>query len=214
MKNNRWLNRLLAGTRGQLLTELRRGPATINDLVSRLALSANAVRSHLAALERDGLVEQNRVQRQGVGKPAHIYRLAPEASSLSPKAYDLMLGLVLDAAEDRSGPKGYAALLKEVAQRLAGDVDSERLSFEKRLEGAKALLASVGANVEIQRVGKKVRLVGSDCPLSSLVVAHTELCGVFADVIARRLGVTVTECCDRNSALPRCCFEAVVSRIA
>lgn len=214
MKNNQWLRRLLAGTRGQVLAELRRGPATINDLVNRLGVSANAVRSHLTALERDGLVTQEQAQPQGVGKPAHIYSLAREASSLSPKAYDLMLDLVLDVAEDRTGSKGYAALLSEVANRLAGDADPKGLSFDKRLDSAKALLASIGAHVEIERIGKKVRMVGTDCPLSSVVAAHPELCGVFADVIARRLGVPVKECCDRSASLPRCCFEAIAGRVA
>lgn len=212
MKNNRWLRRLLAGTRGQIVAELRRAPATINDLIARLGVSANAVRSQLAALERDGLVVQDRVQRQGVGKPAHVYGLAPEASSLSPKSYDLMLNLVLDVAKDRTGSTGYAELLDEVAHRLAGDVDTQTSSFEKRLDETKSLLGNVGANVEIERVGEKVRLVGTDCPLASLVVAHPELCRVFADVIARRLGVAVEECCDRSSSLPRCCFEVIAEQ--
>jgi DeoR family suf operon transcriptional repressor len=214
MKNNGWVRRLLAGTRGRLLTELRRGPATINDLVERLAVSANAVRSHLAALERDGLIAQSYAERQGVGKPAHIYSLAPEASSLSPKAYDVMLGLVLDTARDRNGPKGYAAILKDLATRIAGDADVRGLSFDKRLENAMAMLAGVGAQVQVERSAKKVRLVGTDCPLSSVVGAHPELCSVLADAIARRLGTNVTECCDRTGALPHCCFEAAISRVA
>ena len=214
MKNNAWLRRLLAGTRGRLLAELRQGPATINDLVERLSVSANAVRSHLTALERDGLIVQDYAQRQGVGKPAHIYSLAPEASSLNPKAYDVMLGLVLDTARDRSGAKGYAAILKEIAVRIAGKPDVRGLSFDKRLDNATAMLAGVGAQVHVERTAKKVRLVGTDCPLSSVVGAHPELCGVLADAIARRLGTTVKECCDRSAALPRCCFEAVVGRVA
>lgn len=214
MKNNGWLRRLLAGTRGRLLTELRQGPATVNDLVERLSVSANAVRSHLAALERDGLITQSYAERQGVGKPAHIYSLAPEASSLSPKAYDVMLGLVLDTTRDRNGPKGYAAILKDLAKRLAGSTDLRGSSFDKRLENATTMLAGVGAQVRVERTAKKVRLVGSDCPLSSVVGAHPELCSVLADAISRRLGTSVTECCDRSGVLPHCCFEAAIGRLA
>jgi len=39
------------------------------------------------------------------------------------------------------------------------------------------------------------------------------LCAVLAEVIGKRLGVPVAHCCDRSSALPRCCFEAVMERM-
>ena len=67
----------------------------------------------------------------------------------------------------------------------------------------------VGADVEIERNAGKLRLMGSDCPLGAIVPAHPELCAVLAAVISRRLGVAVREHCDRNSTLPRCCFETL-----
>jgi predicted ArsR family transcriptional regulator len=205
--NNQWLSRLLAGTRGRIVAQLRRAPATIGELTAQLALSPNAVRSHLAALERDGIVGVEVVPRQGVGKPAHRYRLTTEAASLTPKAYDAMLDVVLSTARERSGAQGYAQLLKSIAAKLAGPEPAAKASFAARLAETRALLASLGAEVDVRRAGRKVRLVGSDCPLSAAVAGHPELCGVLADVIARRVGVSVNECCDRSAALPRCCFE-------
>jgi predicted ArsR family transcriptional regulator len=82
------------------------------------------------------------------------------------------------------------------------------------LADTQALLATIGANVEVERAGNKVRLRGTDCPLASMVVAHPELCSVLAGVVARRLGVAVNDCCDRGATLPRCCFEAIVDEVA
>jgi predicted ArsR family transcriptional regulator len=214
MARNQWVRRLLAGTRGRILDELRRGPATVNELSERLELSANAVRSHLAALERDRLVIWDQRDRHGVGKPAHSYKLTQDANTLTPKAYDLMLDVVLAAARERAGPKGYAEILKDAAQRLAGEQSPKGKTFAARLADTKALLAGVGAEVEVERAGNVVRLRGTDCPLASMVGAHPELCGVLAAVIARRLGVPVKEHCDRAGILPRCCFEAAVERAA
>jgi DeoR family suf operon transcriptional repressor len=211
--NQHWLRRLLAGSRGRVLAELRRAPATINDLTARLALSANAVRSHLAALERDGIVVPEPRQGAGVGKPAHLYRLTAEAQALTPKAYDAMLGVVLDAARDRTGPDGYAAILRGAVDRLAGEPRTSG-SFDERLTDTRAVLAAVGANVEVERDGNTLRLRGADCPLASMVAQHPELCGVLAGVIARRLGVAVNDCCDRGATLPRCCFEATLDAVA
>ena len=210
---NHWLKRLLAGTRGRIVAELRGAPATTAELTGRLAMSANAVRSHLAALERDGIVILEQRQRQGVGKPAYVYRLTAEAQALTPKAYDTMLDVVLDAARERTGAGGYAEILEAAADRIAGRPSGEA-SFGQRLADTQALLATIGANVEVERTGNKVRLRGTDCPLASMVVAHPELCGVLAGVIARRLGVAVNDCCDRRAALPRCCFEAIVDEVA
>jgi predicted ArsR family transcriptional regulator len=213
MATNGWLQRLLKGSRGRIVAELRRGPATVNELIERLDLSANAVRSHLAALERDCVIAADEPARGGVGKPANVYRLTSNASALTPKAYDAMLATVLEATRGRVGARGYETILNDVAAKLAGD-EPLAGTFEERLRGARKLLALVGANVEVRRSGNTVRLHGSDCPLASLVAVHPELCGVVANVIARRLGTPVRDCCNRSDELPRCCFETIVDRAA
>jgi len=207
---NPWLARLLAGTRGRVLERLRRAPATIAELADALNLSANAVRSHLGALERDGLIAVAARRGAGVGKPAHEYRITADAGSITPKAYDTLLGVVLDSAREQGGGKGYAQLLRGVVNRLAGRERRSDAAFDLRLADTRALLASVGAEVSVERTGRRLRLRGTDCPLASVVPSHPELCKVLAAVIARRLGVPVSECCDRSATLPRCCFEATV----
>jgi predicted ArsR family transcriptional regulator len=213
MAVNNWIRRLLAGSRGRIVAELRRGPATISDLSASLELSPNAVRSQLAALERDHLVAAEPSQSTAVGKPPLHYRLTADIASLTPKAYDTMLDVLLTVARERVGPQRYGQILRDAAQRLAGE-STPQGSFESRMAETKKLLASIGANVAVRRVGDKVRLLGTDCPLSSVVGTHPELCSVLAEVIGKRLGVPVAHCCDRSAPLPRCCFEATVDRHA
>jgi predicted ArsR family transcriptional regulator len=133
--------------------------------------------------------------------------LAAAAASLTPKAYDTLLDTVLSVTRERAGPRGYTQILKAAAAKIAGraPVGAE---FSARLADTQALLTTIGAEVDVQRRGGKLRLVGTDCPLASVVGTHPELCSVLADVIARRLGVPVKQCCDRSAPLPRCCFEA------
>jgi predicted ArsR family transcriptional regulator len=57
MQPSRWIERLLASTRGEIIALLRR---SVGEMAEELKLTDNAIRSHLAALERDGLVEQRR----------------------------------------------------------------------------------------------------------------------------------------------------------
>ena len=70
--------RFLETTRGQLLSLMRRGPRTVEELAAALELSDNAIRNHLSTLERDHLVRQAGVRRTtGAGKPALVYELHP-----------------------------------------------------------------------------------------------------------------------------------------
>src|SRR4051812_42000873 len=96
MEERRWKQRLLGSTRGRIITLLRRHERTVNELADELALTDNAVRTHLAALERDGLASLRGVRR-GVGKPAHVFALTAEDESLFPGAYAAVLRTLLDA---------------------------------------------------------------------------------------------------------------------
>ncbi len=114
-----WFDRMAGGTRGQLLVMLRRSAATINDLAGELGISDNAVRTHIAALQRDGMVEHAGVLRSTGGKPAQLYRITREAEELFPKAYALVLGELIRVLEERDGRDGVTELLRRVGARAA-----------------------------------------------------------------------------------------------
>ena len=52
MSPTRWDQRFFASTRGRVVTLLRDGHTTVEDLARALNLTDNAVRTHLSALER------------------------------------------------------------------------------------------------------------------------------------------------------------------
>ena len=94
-----WIETLTGETRAQILHLLRRSRLTITALAGRLGLTDNAVRTHIAVLERDGIVERVDTQRDTGGKPARIYRLTDQGEELFPKAYAVVLeGLVAEIA--------------------------------------------------------------------------------------------------------------------
>ena len=78
-----WNQRFLSSTRGQVVALLRQGHSTVEELARALGLTDNAVRAHLASLERDGLVVQSGLRR-GMRKPAYAYALTPDAERLFP----------------------------------------------------------------------------------------------------------------------------------
>src|SRR3954470_19358396 len=112
MPSTEWGQQLTRSTRGRIIMLLRRASRTINEIAEELSVSDNAVRSHLAVLERDGLVQQNAVRR-GVGKPAFVYNLTEEAERFFPKGYETALRYLLDVLIEGVGAEQREELLRE-----------------------------------------------------------------------------------------------------
>src|SRR5688572_20383455 len=114
-----WLETLTGETRAKLLYLLRRSRHTITALAGTLRLTDNAVRTHVAALERDGLVEHVGTERDTGGKPARVYALTGDGEELFPKAYALVLGGLVEEIAGTEGRDRAVELLRAVGRRAA-----------------------------------------------------------------------------------------------
>ncbi len=191
-------------TRSELLRLLRRSRHTITSLADALQLTDNAVRTHVAGLERDGLVKHVGSQRDTGGKPARLYALTPEGEELFPKAYALVLGGLVDEIVREQGAARAAGLLRKVGREVAGSLSAPD-DPEARVAAAAAALRSLGGDVEVQRTDDGWRLQGYACPLSAATAKHPEVCQLAQALVEEITGWPVTECCDRTER-PRCGF--------
>ena len=142
----RWEQRFLGTTRGQVILLLRRARRTVDELAAHLGLTDNAVRSHLATLERDGLVSQAGQRRGEGGKPATFYALTPEAEHLFPKAYGLILRELLDVLGTRLFATEVEAVLRDVGRWLAAGytAGAAAASPAERVQRAVQVLDALG----------------------------------------------------------------------
>jgi predicted ArsR family transcriptional regulator len=199
-----WLQRFIGETRAEMLRLLRRSRQTITSLADALRLTDNAVRTHVAALERDGIVEPAGIQRDTGGKPARIYQLTPEGEELFPKAYALVLtGLVEEIARSE-GPERAVALLRSVGRQVSASVARPE-DAGARVEAAAGALRGLGGDLEVQETGEGWRLQGYGCPLSAVTARRPEVCALAQAVVEEITGRPVAECCDRDGR-PRCGF--------
>src|SRR5690242_20836931 len=106
-----WTKRFLASTRGRILSLLRRGGRTVNELAEATHLTDNAVRAHLATLERDGLVQPGGT-RPGTRKPNVVYELTAEASQVFPKPYGPVLQQLLEILSECLRPTDLEQVLR------------------------------------------------------------------------------------------------------
>src|SRR5438046_6067830 len=128
MKSQRWRQRLLRSTRGQVLALLRTENRTVNDLAMALNLTDNAVRAHLVSLERDGLVQQYGT-RAGTRKPHAAYGLSSEAEHIFPKAYGPLLNHFVTVISNRLTPRTLRAAMQEVGAARSEEHTSELQSL-------------------------------------------------------------------------------------
>jgi predicted ArsR family transcriptional regulator len=200
-----WVEKLTGETRATLLGLLRRSRRTITALADALHLTDNAVRTHIAALERDGIVEQVGTQRDTGGKPARLYDLTGAGEELFPKAYALVLSGLVEEITEREGADQAMALLRAVGRRAAV-ATSRPGDREGRVVAAATVLRSWGGDVEVQRTDRGFRLQGYGCPLSAVTAAHPQVCALAKALIEEITGEAVVECCDRSDR-PRCAFS-------
>ena len=200
-----WLQRFVGETQVEMLRLLRRSRQTITSLADALRLTDNAVRTHVAALEREGVVEHVGTQRDTGGKPARIYDLTSEGEELFPKAYALVLGGLVEEIARSEGEARAVELLRAVGRRVGAGVPASD-GTEARAKAAAAALRSLGGDLEVVPADGGWRLKGYGCPLSAVTAGRPEVCALAQALVEEITGRPVTECCDRG-ARPRCGFQ-------
>jgi predicted ArsR family transcriptional regulator len=182
---------------------------TTDELAGALGLTDNAIRAHLATLERDGLVQARGERREGrIGKPATVYAVAPEVDALFSKAYIPLLTSLLSALGERLTARELSELLEDVGTRLAAGVAHTSGELSQRVAAASSLLNQLGglSSVEEVEAGTRYNIQGCGCPLGVAVGERPEVCEAMVALISKLTSANVRSCC-RHGDRPSCCFE-------
>src|SRR5258708_19426460 len=105
----------------QLLRHLLRNKAglSVDELSQNLAVTRTAVRQHLAALMRDGLVGPGATRPSG-GRPQQLYLLTDVGKEAFPRHYSWFAKLLINAMVREHGTAGLRARLGRIASAGAG----------------------------------------------------------------------------------------------
>jgi predicted ArsR family transcriptional regulator len=207
MKKTSWRSRILESTRGKILDLLRGKERTVNDLAAALRLTDNAVRAHLLSLERDGLIFQAGTQ-PGFRKPHVTYALAPDAEQIFPKAYGVLLDLILIVISKQLSPKELRAAMREVGRRVADHhlLEVQGKSREQRIETALRILKDLGGSATFEEREGKHFIRGHGCPLAAATARHPEACLIAEALLTQIVDTPVKEQCIHGAA-PSCRFQ-------
>jgi predicted ArsR family transcriptional regulator len=207
MKHIGWRERLFKSTRGKILHLLRIRERTVNDLSEELRLTDNAVRAHLASLERDRLVIQSGM-RPGIRKPHITYALGPEAEHLFPKAYGRLVSLLMSIFARQIEPRNLRAGMRAAGRAVAQEHlrEFKGKTRRQRVDAALRILKELGGAAAFREEDGKHFIYGKGCPIAAATANHPEACLLAESLLTRVIGSPVKECCVRGPA-PSCRFE-------
>ena len=148
-------------------------PLGAHELADRLGIHANTVRLHLEKLREAGLVEVEAVHRGTVGRPQHVYALAPGAPSLGfdPPSYTLLAGLLAALAERVGADADEAATIG----RSWGADAGRRTRARSCTKALTAELERLGFDPVAESDDDEVSIAFLHCPFRALAEAYPEL---------------------------------------
>ena len=200
----------LPPSRQAVLDLVRRGERTVNALVTQLRISDNAVRVHLVALERDGLLKRSGIVRSGAaGQPAADFDITPAGELALSVAYPAALTALVTAAGDRLDTRTRRGLFLEAGQRLAATIPpADAGSLQERAAACAALINSLGGRATVSAGRAHATVEGAGCPLAAAVRAEPGTCALIEALLKSHAGVNAEQLCTHGER-PSCRFRLI-----
>jgi len=164
----------LGRTQQDLLHALLRQPTgmSIDDLAQALSVTRTAVRQHLAALERDGLVMRGATRPTG-RRPEQLHQLTEHGRELFPRQYPLLANLLIGEVAGLLGEPALLALMRQLGRKLAKDLQPEVVDEAQIVQHMNA----AGYEAEVFfRSGGEPQIVAHNCVFHHLAKAHPVVC--------------------------------------
>jgi predicted ArsR family transcriptional regulator len=171
------------------------GPIDSAQLAKRLGLTAMAVRQHLYALQREGLVtaEERPVP---IGRPAKFWHLTREADQFFPEAYAELSVALIDSVKDAFGDEGLERVLTSRCARQKTDY-GKRIrpgdSIAKKLQELAKVRTEEGYMAQVRKdADGSYLLVENHCPICAAANACQGFCSTELELFRSVLGPGVT----------------------
>ena len=179
-------------TREKIILLLKKnGPMPIEDLSKELKITSMGIRQHLLSLERKGIIDYV-TKKQGIGRPAFLYRLTDKADNLFPKAYHSFIIDTFKDIEKNEGRDKVDELFKWRRMRLikdTKDIFSDKPTLDEKINGLKDMLELKGYLVELDESDNSYTLKEFNCPIFQVASVFQEACKhelqFYRDVLGR-----------------------------
>ena len=206
---------LLGLRQQQLLTLLLQNKEglTVESLSKGLGITDNAVRQHLTALERDGVVTKGETQSTG-GRPEQLFGLTTAGHELFPRHYSWFADLLISSLREEQGTEALRERLegmgkavgRQVATRLAGAKDKA-----ERVRLLSEIMRELGyQSGSVTMANEKLPAIeAANCVFHSLAQRYPEVCYFDLAMMSEVVGSDVIhdECMVRGGNVCRFKFK-------
>ncbi|MGQ0572400.1 MAG: helix-turn-helix transcriptional regulator [Armatimonadota bacterium] len=171
---------LLGRRQKDLLKLLMRHKAglTVDTIGAQLGITRNAVRQHLAALEKDGLVTTGSTRATG-GRPTQLYVLSQKGKELFPRQYSWLAQLVLESVKEETGGDGLRKRLGAMGTKVGTQLKTQHPSGRSRQERVlklAELMEQLGYSTAGTTVLEPTVIAADNCVFHDLALKNPEVC--------------------------------------
>jgi len=166
---------------------------SIDDLSGELQITSMGVRQHLLSLERRGLIDYM-ARRQGIGRPAFLYKLTEKAENFFPKAYDAFVINVFRDIEKHDGHAKIEEIFKWRKNRLLKDAREavdDKPAFRDKVYVLRDFLNSEGYFADLLDTDNQYLLKLFNCPIYKLAGEFKDACRYNLQLLRDLLGKEV-----------------------
>lgn len=193
-----------------LLLENKKG-LTIDQIAASLAITRNAVREHVSALERDRLIAPGALVVTR-GRPGRLYALTAKGLDLFPKQYGLLARLLLESLTQKLGADNVEAELGALGARLAADLKARitATALPEKARQIAQIMRELGYESEARSSeGAAPAIEAFNCVYHELAQAEPRVCRLDLALLEGLADATVEHraCMARGDASCVFCFK-------
>ena len=191
----------------KLLLENKAG-LTVEELSQALAISRNAVRQHLAGMERDGLLLQSGTRPTG-GRPEQLYLLTDRGRELFPRQYSWFSRLLIESLREQAGSEGLGNRLADLGSQVASQLRSQSSLPEERplrVTRLAEVMTGLGYGAKATAGSDDSPMIeANNCVFHDLAARYPEVCRFDLALMANFVGngVEHEECMVKGGSMCR-----------
>jgi predicted ArsR family transcriptional regulator len=194
-----------------LLLENKAG-LTVEEISQALQITRNAIRQHLAGMERDGLVAPS-ITRPTGGRPEQLYVLGTKGRELFPRQYSWFAQVLIKSICGEAGRDGLSTRLAGIGERIARQLRMQNPLPEylaQRVASLAELMTNLGYHARASAATDKAPAIeANNCVFHHLAAQFPEVCQFDLALLATYVGSNVEhdECMVRGGQVCRFRFK-------
>ena len=151
---------------------------TADELSTQLAITRNAVRQHLAALENDGLLKKG-VTRASGGRPEQLYVLTDKGNECFPRHYAWFAQLLVESVQQEAGVDGLGERLSRMGAQAGNQLSAqhpELVGRGEKIQKLSEIMEQLGYAARSAGGDKTDAIEADNCVFHTLALKNPNIC--------------------------------------